>query len=144
MLIALLALDVIALLIVIVYAVLAETSHHWPEAEGVILRSSLITHWDAGSNSYSARVDYQYTVGGRTYSGARISFGYAAGLDNADDADALVYQFPVNSTVRVYYLPAFPAVSVLVPGIPQQLLPWLLGLPLLLILLVVLRARGVA
>ena len=59
------------------------------------------------------RVRYQYSVNGVEYSGHALSFGrsYSRG-----DIMQVSKKFPVGHTVAVYYDPANPERSVLMPG----------------------------
>jgi Protein of unknown function (DUF3592) len=140
-----LALTALTLLVAIAFAIFGAISRHWPPAEGLVLQSSVVL-WDSGDNgdAFVARVTYQYTVGGQSYLGSRISFGYKAGRHARDAAEALAYRFHEGTPVPIYYLPSRPSISVLIPGVPKPLLGWLFFLSLLLSLLLFMLVRGVA
>ncbi len=58
---------------------------------------------------------YRYTVNGTTHTGERLR---AFGLHHLDEQQALkeIAPFPVGQKVKVYYDPAKPSSSVLIPG----------------------------
>ena len=61
------------------------------------------------------RVEYEFSVGGRTWRGDRISIGEDTGGANTE---ATLRRYPVGATVSVYYDPGNPANCVLVRDIP--------------------------
>lgn len=137
----LLALTALTLLVAIAFAIFGAISRHWPSTEGVVRQSSVVL-WDYEGEAHVARVTYQYTVGGQSYLGSRISFGYKSARYSRDAAEALVHRFSAGTPVPIYYLPSRPGISVLIPGVPKTLLGWLVFLSLLLSLLLFMLARG--
>jgi hypothetical protein len=119
--IALLALTALTLLVAIAFAIFGAISRHWPSTEGVVRQSSAVI-WYREPDGYVARVTYQYTVGGQSYLGSRVSFGYKSARYSRDAAEALVHRFSAGTPVPIYYLPARPGISVLIPGVPKTLL----------------------
>ena len=93
----------------------AAESAQWPSVEGTILHSSLDVHHGDDSTTYSAEVMYTYEVEGTVYSSNRLKFGYAR-TGNPSDAQKIVNSYPIDSQVIVYFDPAQPEESVLVPG----------------------------
>lgn len=97
--------------------VLASRAASWPTVEGKIHSSRCVHYygWDEGS-SYLTHVQYGYVVGGQTYRGDRIAFGYWGSCwrsPNQKIADRL----PAGATVQVRYDPEKPAMVVLSCGL---------------------------
>jgi hypothetical protein len=96
----------------------AQISQSWPSTTGQITDShvsrSQSTDSDGDtSTSYSARVAYTYQVGGQTYSGQNIAFGFNPSYSNESKAQADAARYPVGSQVPVYYDPTKPSDAVL-------------------------------
>lgn len=96
----------------------AQTSQRWPTAPGTVLSATLKEHVshdhdDTPSTHYSYEpvVEYNYTVGGQTYSSRRI--GYGANRFGRGQAAKILERYPVGSAVTVHYNPANPAEAVL-------------------------------
>ena len=93
-------------------------SHRWPTSEGKVV-TSRVTKREADEESlesYSADIEYQYTVNGETKLSGMI------GLADINDgrkakAEALVLRYAEDSLVRVYCSPYDPDVAVLKPGL---------------------------
>jgi hypothetical protein len=95
----------------------------WPQTEGVVLLSQVLQHRSSdgsggSSTSYSAQVNYQYTVAGKIHQGDKLDFSQlgmsgrrVAGGHKA--ALAAAARFPTGGAVSVYYNPANPAEAVL-------------------------------
>ncbi len=93
-------------------------SHRWPTSEGKVV-TSRVTKREADEESlesYSADIEYQYTMNGETKLSGMI------GLADINDgrkakAEALVLRYAEDSLVRVYCSPYDPDVAVLKPGL---------------------------
>lgn len=84
----------------------------WSPTRGVVLSAEYRNGGDKGS--YSAAAAYTYTVAGQRYSGNRVSFAHQAGEAYVE---ALIAPLQPGDPVTVYYDPADPRRSVLIPGV---------------------------
>ena len=107
----------------------AAASLTWSAVQGTVT-SSLLTSFttdDNASVNYQAKVEYNYTVAGKSYQGKRIAFG-AAASNNQQAEEALVRKYAVGTTVEVFYDPAKPSDAVLErkPAATNKVF-WILG-----------------
>ena len=95
---------------------------NWPTTSGRINETNIaVRHTSRRSNGntyhstrYEPMVNYEYQVGGVTYSGVKIQeIGRSYGKSKADEIAA---NYPVGGLVTVYYDPESPGDAVLVPG----------------------------
>ncbi len=104
----------------------AQQSLQWPTATGRIVRSGVdvsvhrershdINRRDRETRSYSAEIEYEFEVDGRTVKGARIAV-ISDQFGSKSWAKATVQKFPVGTEVKVSYNPAKPEQCVLEPG----------------------------
>ena len=96
-------------------------SHTWPAIQGTITSSHVHkeTRTDSDhrtSTTYYPKVQYQYQIEGRQYSGNRINFGGETG-GMKWLAQRAVDRYPSGKTVRVYYDPQNPEYAILESGI---------------------------
>ena len=99
----------------------AEESAGWPATQGTIVLStvkvSTTRHEDDDEIweeiSYFPKVQYEYSVMGKTYTGGRIAFGASKGFSSRAAAEKVLERYPVGETVTVYYNPNNPADAVL-------------------------------
>jgi hypothetical protein len=61
--------------------------------------------------SYEPAVEYNYAVGGQTYTSRRIAYG--ANSFGRDQAQKMIERYPVGSVVTAHYDPANPTEAVL-------------------------------
>ena len=102
---------------------LAKESSDWPSTDGVIIKSQVSERQSTtGSGSsrrtttvYFADIVYDYTVNDQPFTGTRVSFGEYSS-SNSTHARTVVKQYPVGSTVAVYYRPGEPDYCLLLPG----------------------------
>ena len=90
----------------------------------------MISRYDPLEEEYDERweymvdIVYQYTVGAHTYNDSDLYYRAGSGSEWGTEVDdyewALLAQYPVNSTVTVYYNPDNPDQSCLIPGINPQ------------------------
>lgn len=96
----------------------ARESVSWSSVPGRVLTSrvSRSTHHNKGSTSHShtPQVEYQYSVGGATFTSSKVSFQVRG--EGASGAQAIVDKYPPNSPVEVFYDPTDSSRSVLEPG----------------------------
>lgn len=97
-------------------------SAKWPFTEGKIIKSEVVKqedlHLGSGhtkTTTYSAKIEYEYSVSSQNYRGGSIKFGdeYAV----KEEANKYVHKYPLGATVRVYYNPQKADMSVLEPGL---------------------------
>jgi len=96
----------------------AGLSQAWPSVPGTITRSEVqrnsSSDEDGGTSYfYTPAVEYTYSAGGQDYTGKRISFGGTAGHSSPAKSQAVLANYPLNSTVLVFYDPAKPGDAVL-------------------------------
>ena len=96
----------------------AQVSQSWPSTPGQITDSHVSRSQSTDSDgdtttSYAARVAYTYQVGGETYSGHNIAFGFSPSYSSEAKAQADAARYPVGSQVPVYYNPDKPSDAVL-------------------------------
>ena len=94
---------------------LGAASLTWPTAPGTIKSSYVATHDADGIEKYVGKVNYDYTVRGKTYVGDCLRFGAYAGARQKAQQD--VDKFPMGARVEVRYAPHQPQTSTLEPGI---------------------------
>ncbi|MFZ2986818.1 DUF3592 domain-containing protein [Ideonella sp.] len=98
-----------------------EGSPNWPYVEGEMLEARARQHNETGdqrgvpTHHWFTEVRYRYTVNGITYTGDRLR---AFGPNHFDEQQALteIAPFKPGQKVKVYYDPAKPSSSVLIPG----------------------------
>jgi len=97
------------------------TSKNWPAAEGMVTRSLIdLSAARAGASgpithTYKANIRYQYEVNGKLYSGDKIFVTDYISKELAFEKKQEI-EYPVGSSVIVYYDPDNPELSVLEPG----------------------------
>ena len=98
-----------------------QASPQWPSVMGEMLSARAVARNETGDGSghdmhmWHSEVRYRYVVQGQSYTGNRLrAFGY----NHSSEAESLkeLAPFPVGKPVKVYYDPAKPSVSVLIPG----------------------------
>lgn len=96
----------------------AQLSHRWPTADGVVVTSRVKKREadEDGTESYSAVIEYEYTVNGENKKSDKIAIARISSGRNRD-AEAMVRKYPEESRVRVYLSPRDSSVSVLEPGL---------------------------
>lgn len=98
-----------------------QASPDWPSVEGEMLEARARARNETGDqrgvqkHEWFTEVRYRYSVNGTSYTGDRLR---AFGLNHFDEQQALqeLAPFPIGQKVKVYYDPAKPASSVLIPG----------------------------
>ena len=98
---------VCALYFTFVAAPKALNPNDWPYTQGKVTQSELIERKRSNKNSdiisvYSAKIQYQYTVGGKTYSGTQIRWAHP----NQKTIETLIKkEHPAEADVTVFYNP---------------------------------------
>ncbi len=111
-------------------------SRSWPRVSGEIIVSEVvISRGGRGSKMYAPNVRYAYHVGGRSYEGDRMIYGFTD-FYLRRGAEAMIEKYPIGQLVDVYYDPTDPNSAVLKHGVSPR--TWvavgLLGLLVLFIL----------
>jgi Protein of unknown function (DUF3592) len=109
---ATLAVDALALTVVVRNLVRASRSVRWPLVQATVVRSRLV----AAGKGTRPRIEYRYQAGGRTYESARVVVGMMAAT-GGDGPARLVARHPEGTAAAVAVDPQRPGYSVLVPGI---------------------------
>jgi hypothetical protein len=89
------------------------SSHWWPAAEGVVVRSEL---HEGSAHAYPV-VEYEYRVDGETHRSGRITPVQLAKRSNIDNARHLIATLPEGKKIQVRFLPWWPSFAVVEPGI---------------------------
>ncbi|MFM7276930.1 MAG: DUF3592 domain-containing protein, partial [Microcystis aeruginosa] len=95
----------------------AQDSLNWPTTTGVIISSE--TESSSGEDStisYHANIQYQYTIGGKSYLSDQVSFGEFRSSD-PEHARSIVRRYEKGQKIKVYFHPNYPDKSVLDPGV---------------------------
>lgn len=111
-------------------------SRSWDETFCVIRASGVAEHGDSDGDTYAVDIAYDYTYGGKQYTGKRFDFstGSSSGRDSKARATA---EYPVGATRRCYVNPANPSEAVLSRA-PGSYLWWgLFPLPFLAVAIVI-------
>src|SRR5215831_9139443 len=92
----------------------------WPTVDGKILHSSVVSN-TSNPLPFTTQILYQYKIGETIFHGDRIGPEPSQFADRAG-AQALVAEFPVGATVKVFYHPKSPERSLLRPAFPARLI----------------------
>jgi len=98
---------------------IGQASPSWPTVQARIWHTDVIAGHHRGQVTYTGYVRYGYRVHGKVYASHRIAALAISGSSSA--ASEIVRRYPVDAIVPVYYNPAKPWISVLVPGMSWQL-----------------------
>jgi len=112
---------------------LGKASASWPSVAGTVTYSHAESRRGSSKTEYLPAVKYSYTVAGKSYLGGRISSSEVY-KKNLASANGVLRNYPVGRRVTVYYDPADPSSSLLVPGVPRNLYLLLGGAVLCLLL----------
>lgn len=98
-----------------------QASPGWPSVEGEITQSRARPfneqsgEPEAAKNDWMAEVRFRYTVQGVTHEGQRLK-AFGRHYLSREEAEQALAPYPVGARVPVFYDPARPDVSVLIPG----------------------------
>ncbi len=124
----------------------SKAAANWPCVQGWVFHSAVRSDYSRGDNdspdswTFTPEVRYQYQAGGQVYQGTRITVANH-GYQNQQKAQAVIAGFPADTPCFVYYNPAKPHESVLIPGKTEGILPLILGGVLLILGLAALVAK---
>ncbi len=90
---------------------------NWPTVLGRVTRSEIerseSTDEDGTSYSYTPKIEYVYQVLGQDYNSKQVAFGGFSSTGSKKPAEKVVYKYPLNDSVTVFYNPANPHEAVL-------------------------------
>ena len=96
----------------------SQASQSWPVTlESEVISSHVIrstSQTQRGTVDYTPKIEYRYQVADQWYEGDQLSFGFAN--RSSKDADKIVARYPEGKSVKVFYNPGRPDMSVLEPG----------------------------
>lgn len=95
-------------------------SRSWPTAKGTITRSFVDKDND-DDVTYTAKVTYRFSVGGREFSGTDVQAGGLLSWGLLRGAERVTNKYPAGASVRVWYLPRDPHISMLEPGVNSSI-----------------------
>ena len=104
----------------------------WPQAQqGQIVRSERLP---SSEQTPRGEIEYKFRVNFKTFGNTKVYFGQEHRYLYGADATQYLEFYPVNKPVNVFYDPANPANSVLVPGFENKRFigPYFFGLVCLL------------
>jgi len=127
----------------------AIASKNWPTTKGRVLSSEIVEPpYGAEAEvwmTYRAKIEYKYSVGGKTYLSDKICFADYRDIGGAR-AQRIFQKYAAREYVVVHYDPDNPHIAVLEPGLESGNLPLLvigLGVGLLLVGLGLLLVLGI-
>jgi hypothetical protein len=102
-------------------------SAHYPATTGQVTQSEVSPHRGSKGVTYRVTIRYSYEAAGRTWSANRLRYStntspYTDSFARADKAYQRTGQYPVGTTVTVYYNPKNPQDAVLSPGVTARTL----------------------
>jgi len=116
----------------------AEESTGWPAVEGVILNAWVEESSDTDedgftSTTYTPKWEYQYQLGGQTYTSQKISFGGESGYGSRKKAEQELTKYPLSSRVQAFYNPLNHEEAVLVQGTKGTMVGIIVGAILIVV-----------
>jgi hypothetical protein len=104
----------IVLLATVTQALQAKQAADWPTAQGRVVQSTVDVQ-EGKAVPFSAHVEYDFTVDGRSYHGQRIAMGPTKRDRQRADVEAVLARYPAGQAVAVHYNPTNPGDAVLEP-----------------------------
>lgn len=101
--------------------VMSYAARTWPTVWGRVESCELTSSSDSDGTTYRAVARYSYTVGGVSYEGSRIAFGYSGSSGDAAHRE-IVGRLSSAKAVRVRYDPKKPSRAVLSCGLNRSIL----------------------
>ena len=95
----------------------ASASSAWPMVTGKITACRLHEdHSEDADDKWNVEVEYEYDVGGHTFTSNQVAFGKDTFTVSGHAALRVADQYPLHSPIPVYHHPADPSRAVLEPG----------------------------
>jgi hypothetical protein len=111
----------------------SQTAAPWPSADCKILSSKVESHTDGdGDTSYSPKIEFEFSVDGKTIVGDRHSFSKMSG--SSSSANKIVDRYPKGSQSVCFYNPQDQSQSVLSREFEQSLI-WMSLFPLIFVVI---------
>ncbi len=102
----------------------AAASAKWPQVDGVVTASGIVTRPVRRGENHQPRIEYRYRVAGAVYVGTRLGWDTTVGTQAI--AQHFVDEYPVGRTVQVHVNPKRPDEAVLEPRVlTDDNAPWL-------------------
>ncbi len=98
-------------------AVTAYQSGRWETTSGLITESALVKSSSKGGGSYIPQIQFEYSVGGQTYTSNQLIFGQ--GISGGNYAKRYIQKYQKGHEVSVSYNPVRPDQAVLERGITK-------------------------
>jgi len=98
----------------------SQESAGWPSVPGTIIRSEIETWHREGKSHYQPNIVYAYEVEGKKLTSSKVTVGDLPSDSNMSAAKRIQNEFPVGSSVVVFYDPEVPASTALKPGIQKN------------------------
>ena len=95
----------------------AVDSEDWPEVNGEIEETGVVTDGGGQSVTFAPEVRYHYRVGDSQYVSDRIAFGGRVSMTFRSWAQGIVARYRKTKVVKVRVCPTDPDLSVLEPGV---------------------------
>jgi hypothetical protein len=94
-----------------------QSARHFPRVAGTVRSSEVeFAEGDAESAAYLPKIEYDYVVAGRRYTGDRYRYG-TIGHPSHAAVERIVRRHAQGRETKVYYNPTDPADSLLQPGV---------------------------
>jgi len=93
-----------------------QETENWPSTTGVVVSSYVYDKRGSEGTTYKAKITYQYTLDGASYTSDTISCDYFYSSSDRSAAIQLVENYPAGKIVTIYYNPKAPSESVLIKG----------------------------
>jgi len=95
----------------------ATVSETWPTTTGLITNSNIQQSESDGTTMYAAKINYDFTVDNKSYSGDRITLTSGNSTTSSiREVKKELQAYPTGTNVKVYYDPELPNNAVLQPG----------------------------
>lgn len=95
----------------------AKASETWPTTTGMITYSDIQQSESDGTTMYAAKINYDFTVDKKSYSGDRITLSSGnSSTSSIREVKKELQTYPLGANVKVYYDPELPNNAVLQPG----------------------------
>jgi hypothetical protein len=111
---------------------LADESHGWASTLGTVVASRLGQSTNYGQDgptvSYYPVIKYEYTIGGQSFAGEKITFGPTETAARSAKAGQVLDAYPVDKQVTVYYDPNNPSDAVLERRAGGGATGWIVGI----------------
>jgi hypothetical protein len=95
----------------------ALASRKWPATTGTVVSIDMLVEQTVREPLYVPKIRYRYCVNGVQYEGDALKDAPQRKFYSESAANALLHDYPVDSSITVFYDPQRPGDSLLVPGV---------------------------